>query len=31
MKQILKEETLNSNLAFDSVQDVSGNIHILAV
>ena len=30
MKQIRKEETLNSNLKFDSVQDVSDNIHIIA-
>ena len=30
MKSIRKEETLNSNLKFDSVQDVSNNIHILA-
>lgn len=31
MKQIRKEETLNTGLKFDSVQDVSDNIHILAV
>ena len=31
MKQIRKEQTLNSNLEFDSVQDVSNNIHILAI
>ena len=31
MKQIRKEETLNTGLEFDSVQDVSDNIHILAI
>lgn len=31
MKQIRKEEILNSNLKFDSVQNVSDNIHILAM
>ncbi len=30
MKQIRKEETLNTGLKFDSVQDVLDNIHILA-
>lgn len=28
MKQIRKEETLNTGLRFDSVQDVSDNIYI---
>lgn len=31
MKQIRKEQTLNTGLKFDSVQDVSDNIHIIAV
>ena len=31
MKKIRKEETLNTGLKFDSVQDVSDNIHILAI
>ena len=30
MKRIRKEETLNTELEFDSVQDVSDNIHIIA-
>lgn len=31
MKKIRKEETLNTGLEFDSVQNVSDNIHILAM
>ena len=31
MKKIRKEETLNTGLEFDSVQDVLDNIHILAI
>ena len=31
MKRIRKEKTLNTGLEFDSVQDVSDNIHILAI